>query len=235
MLTPLLGLLMLLISGPVALAQVPVDLSPVIEVLSGAPPVPKVECETAEIDRRVGSASIRRQRLDFMKISEVSAEYAQLLFDELKALPDIPFDYPEDGCFARAHAMVKHLDQQGIHMAKVFLHGDLRVETHKSPKGYVEWRYHVAPMMMVRNGNKKSLYVFDPAIFDRPVTLEEWIQVQTSHPGGSKDKISYARRFTYDLWRPRQSYVESDTQDMQDFLERFMQVQNHRRSIHANQ
>ena len=45
---------------------------------------------------------------------------ALALFKDLAAMDHIPFDYPRDGCFARAHEMARVMQERGVASAKVF-------------------------------------------------------------------------------------------------------------------
>jgi hypothetical protein len=81
--------------------------------------------------------------------------------------------YPDDGCFARAALAIMHLTQWAFPApSKIFVFGDLTVNTVNSPSGLVNWWYHVAPIVQV--GNQK--YVLDPALDPRqPEKLEVWL------------------------------------------------------------
>ena len=88
------------------------------------------------------------------KISVLTEETAEKIFKEMAEQKHIPFCYPEDGCYARAHEMTRLMEKKGVIAGKVFIEGDLKVETTNSPKGYVEWWYHVAPLVAIKKENK---------------------------------------------------------------------------------
>jgi|GEM_PF-1045184 len=127
---------------------------------------------------------------------------ADALFNEMKAKKeDIPFDYPYDCCYARAHMMCHLIKEQGIPCGKVWNYAhdypdgnSLRVDTPNAQQGHVNWRYHVAPMVKVADdsGNVESM-VIDPSIFDHPVTEKEWKDIQ--HDAGSELKQSDDKAF----------------------------------------
>ena len=112
-----------------------------------------------------------------------------IAIDEFRRLAlrvdSIPFDYPFDCCTARAHEMCRILRRRGIRPEKVWNYGrnfDEKENTlvvHTSSVGRVAWYYHVAPVVRVRfsNGNTQRM-VFDPALFDRPVTVARWTDRQ---------------------------------------------------------
>jgi hypothetical protein len=108
----------------------------------------------------------------------------------MAAQADIAFRYPADGCYARAHLMIRRLQRRGLYPHRVwtFANGEsLYVRTPSHPKGYVQWRYHVAPILRVRlKDNKQRWYVIDPSMFKAPVTIATWKKAQ-KRPGGHYD------------------------------------------------
>lgn len=153
---------------------------------------------TAEcIDETVRSSTVEDVNGEQIEVSAISEEYANELFREIARDPAIPFNYPDDGCYARAHYMSRFLEDRGVISDKVFIEGQLRVNTPNHPQGFVEWRYHVAPVVKVRRGNQDVLMVFDPSIFPRPVPVEEWVAIQTTQAGTRLDKVYNTRRFVY--------------------------------------
>ncbi|MDB5722142.1 MAG: hypothetical protein JWP15_2760 [Alphaproteobacteria bacterium] len=97
---------------------------------------------------------------------------------------DVPFSYPMDGCYARAHRMAELLSDKGYASEKSFavagkgVNHPLRVKSSKSadvPQGNapeVTWGYHVAPVITYADNSKN---VIDPSIFDKPVPLATWV------------------------------------------------------------
>lgn len=82
--------------------------------------------------------------------------------------------YPDDGCFARAALANRIFFKMFVPIPKkVFAFGNLKVETKNSPRGYVSWWYHVAPIVEVDDVK----YVLDPSIEPmRPLKLKEWLE-----------------------------------------------------------
>lgn len=157
-----------------------------------------VPCSTERIDRSLGVTTLKNTEGKKFKISVVSEDYVKELFNYLAGQKHIPFKIPEDGCYARAHEMSRLLEEKKIISGKAFIEGELRVETPYSQKGYVEWWYHVAPIVGVREkSGKVKVYVFDPSIFNKPVPIEEWHNIQTKHKKDAA-KLSYeTQRFNY--------------------------------------
>jgi hypothetical protein len=90
----------------------------------------------------------------------------------------IPFLFPDNGCWARAHEMCRLLTSAGFTPNKIWLDGNLCVKTRNSPACEVCWPFHVAPTLLVDDGNGGELYVLDPALFEHPVPQDTWIEVQ---------------------------------------------------------
>lgn len=103
------------------------------------------------------------------------------LFKEIAAMPDIPFRYTRDGCYARAHVITHRLKERGIEPEKIWAFGDLFPKAVKD----LRWRYHVAPVVSVKGpGGKIRRIVIDPALADRPLEVSEWLT--TFSPRGKK-------------------------------------------------
>jgi hypothetical protein len=120
----------------------------------------------------------------------VSPQQAVQLFRLMANQQDIAFRFPADGCYARAHLMIRRMQQRGFKPWKVwtFANGEsLYAKTSNHPAGHVEWRYHVAPIVRVRlqNGNQRW-FVIDPSLFKAPATITAWRNAQ-KRPGGKFD------------------------------------------------
>ncbi|MCC7442581.1 MAG: hypothetical protein IT285_13165 [Bdellovibrionales bacterium] len=115
--------------------------------------------------------------------STISSTEAARMWELLASSEHIPFRYPDDGCYARAHEMSRILELNGIYSRKVFILGDLRADTPYAPGGSVDWRFHVAPVVNVLKPDGGSVeMVFDPSIMTGPVPFEEWRARMTSAP-----------------------------------------------------
>lgn len=92
--------------------------------------------------------------------------------------PGIPFTYPDDGCWARAHEMARLMIAAGITPDKIWNYASagrrLRVSSANKPDCVVEWGWHVAPTLVAGG----VTYVIDPALFGGPVTQDTWRSVQ---------------------------------------------------------
>jgi hypothetical protein len=77
--------------------------------------------------------------------------------------------------------MCRLIIDMGLSPNKVWIEGNLRVDTKNNPKCFVEWGWHVAPTICVRGPGifvRRDL-VIDPSLFDTPVTKTTWKGVQS--------------------------------------------------------
>lgn len=90
----------------------------------------------------------------------------------------IPFTYPDDGCWGRAHEMRRLMELRGVRSDKVWIYGNLRVSSANKPDCVVRWGWHVAPTLPVTIGASTETYVIDPSLFPGPVPRATWAGVQ---------------------------------------------------------
>lgn len=138
-------------------------------------------------------------------ISVVSVAKAVEVFRAVARRGDIAFRYPADGCYARAHLMGAQMIRMGLRPGKVWAFDDnamsgkgparLVALTSAHPKGFVSWRYHVAPALKVRtrSGNVVTC-VIDPSLHDAPVSLSTW-QKRMMHP-----RVGFTPRVDVTAW-----------------------------------
>jgi Glutaminase len=94
------------------------------------------------------------------------------------SVPCIPFVYPDDGCWGRAHEMCRLMIAASAAPRKIWIQGSLRVSSRNKPDCLVRWGWHVAPTLEVSNGGPAQTYVIDPALFEEPVPQATWVSVQ---------------------------------------------------------
>ena len=82
--------------------------------------------------------------------------------------------YPDDGCFIRAELLSEKLQELGYGApVKIFAFGDLSVTTRYSPRGQVNWWYHVAVGYRIDD----VVFVLDPSVDWRgPMSLQDWLE-----------------------------------------------------------
>ncbi|MDQ2899898.1 MAG: protein-glutamine glutaminase family protein [Acidobacteriota bacterium] len=112
---------------------------------------------------------------------------ASELFRQMAEQKDIAFGYPKDGCYARAHIMLKRMQDRDATPGKVWTFAGSRTDplwvNSSNYKDPIVWGYHVAPTIPVRdeNGVVRDM-VIDPSMFDHPVTIDEWKKAQHDSP-----------------------------------------------------
>ncbi|HSB09992.1 MAG TPA: protein-glutamine glutaminase family protein [Blastocatellia bacterium] len=119
----------------------------------------------------------------------LSKTNAQQVFDAMAAtscdpltvpVPCIPFLYPDDGCWARAHEMCRLMINMGLSPRKVWIDHSaghfLHVNTRNNPQCFVEWGWHVAPTLCVRGPKlfQTRRMVIDPSLFTTLVSEATW-------------------------------------------------------------
>lgn len=162
-------------------------------------------------------------------ITVVSLEEANGFVNDFLAETSIPFDYALDGCFARALKMAKMLDDKGIITGKAFLMGRLFASTKYGP---VSWRYHVAPVILVKQPEGIKPYIIDPALFDHAVPYEQWKNSFSGvSPNGRRTSPPpmeyYTNRFIYDPTSSKEKRLEfspGDLADAESTLARLMDI-----------
>jgi len=137
----------------------------------------------------------------------ISWSRAQQVFDAMSAttcdpltVPPlcIPFLYPDDGCWGRAHEMCRLMIAMGLSPGKVWIEGWLAVSTRNNPSCMVHWGWHVAPTLCVRRPGflRSREMVIDPALFTTPVTRSSWKSVQ----GDPNASLTSSSASVFHLW-----------------------------------
>ncbi|MBT3235280.1 MAG: hypothetical protein HN353_04960 [Bdellovibrionales bacterium] len=221
------------------LSQIPDLFEKVQQEITWSTSLTYSKCKELRIDRSMATGSVKDVNGKEIEITVVTLDHADQLFHQMATQKHIPFAYPEDGCYARAHEMSRLLEQQGIITGKVFIEGNLRVETSNSPKGYVEWWYHVAPIIKVKGDGegRDQVYVIDPSIFNRPVPVEEWYDIQTLHADGARDEVYQTRRFNYSpstKSHEMKDYNQDDVENMEKTMQDNLKLQHIRQQREQN-
>jgi hypothetical protein len=137
----------------------------------------------------------------------ISMNKAQQVFDAMNATscnpltvpaPCIPFLYPDDGCWARAHEMCRLMIDKRLSPKKVWIKGTLSVSTNNNPNCHVHWGWHVAPTLCVRRRwfCRTQRMVIDPSLFTTPVSKATWKGVQ----GDTNASLTDSEASIYYLW-----------------------------------
>lgn len=108
----------------------------------------------------------------------------------------IPFLYAPTGCWVRAHRMCELLADAGVVAAKLWLFGDLRVDTPNVPACQITWAWHTAAFLRANTMSGEEIRVIDPSMFpDRSASREEWMGAQND----SAALLRYSDRSVYKL------------------------------------
>ncbi len=122
-----------------------------------------------------------------LEVAPVTPSRAQALFTLVSgktccpataASPCIPFQYPDDGCWGRAHEMCRLMIDAGAQPQKVWIYGNLRAATYNHPSCQVLWGWHVAPILLVSSGTSTEVRVIDPSLCSGPVPQNTWAGLQ---------------------------------------------------------
>jgi hypothetical protein len=160
-----------------------------VQTGTGAKPPPRAADDRApppgaKRTRGADSKSTHARRKSHRRPSAVlTLRQATELFRMMASYKDISFRFPADGCYARAHLMVRRMQRLGYKPGKVWSFARSKKEplfcrTPNDPRGYVSWGYHVAPTVRVRIKKKVYALVIDPSMFDRPVKVSQWGRAQ---------------------------------------------------------
>jgi Glutaminase len=121
--------------------------------------------------------------------------------------------YPDDGCYARATMAVMRLAQANkVLPKKIFVFGDLVVDSPNAKRGQVLWWYHVAPVIQVEG----EVYVIDPAIRpEAPMRLLSWLSSMSPAPERLEVAICEAGAYT-PSGRCAQPYVGNNEEALRE-------------------
>jgi hypothetical protein len=97
----------------------------------------------------------------------------------------IPYKYPYDGCWIRAHLMCYMMIAQGVTPEKIWITGKLTAKSSNVPQCAVHWAWHVAPTLLVTQPRGPAIkMVIDPSLCDKPVTEAYWKSLQGDTKAG---------------------------------------------------
>ena len=160
------------------------------------------------------------------QVSYIDERKAQDLFRSIKSQTDkMTFNHPEDGCYSRAYVSAKLLQDLGVGSLKVFIRGQIRVNTPHSPRDSIGWKYHVAPAVCVKQDGQYRLMVFDPSLFEKPVHVHSWFLKMSQHKPYVIQELFTTDRYTY-------SVKQSKGPSPGKFTEEFMREANEKNNEH---
>jgi hypothetical protein len=99
----------------------------------------------------------------------------------------IPFLYPDDGCWVRAHRMCYDMVGMGETPEKVWISGGLEALTPNHPDCVVSWGWHVAPTLTVTPPTGDDKRVIDPSLSPHPESKDAWKSRQGNPNASMRD------------------------------------------------
>ena len=75
------------------------------------------------------------------------------------------------------------------------------------------------------------MFVIDPSLTKKPISVEDWVKLQISHPGGKKDELYHTERFIYTPSKKSgqlTDYQKQDLADTQTTLQTYLEAQKAR-------
>lgn len=96
----------------------------------------------------------------------------------------IPFLYPDDGCWIRAHLMAYDMRAYSPpeDPEKIYIQGDLDpfVPNHPDCRLPWGWGWHIAPTLMVTLPTGDERRVIDPSLAPTPISESDWVNLNNS-------------------------------------------------------
>lgn len=111
----------------------------------------------------------------------VSKKQAEALFTFFSQHPLFNWKSSHNGCEGRADAICVLLDKWNIPNYKAWAFGGAYLKNHIGNLKQ-NWKYHVAPVLSVQEGDKIIDYVIDPSTSDSLKEVEEWAGAITQIP-----------------------------------------------------
>jgi hypothetical protein len=143
----------------------------------------------------LGESALEQAELSPADVQRLFTVMAGLSFtDATGAQSPVPYHYPVDGCYSRAHMMATVMTQAGIASQRVFATSTVPGQplTVASPNSadqpggatpVTRWFYHVAPLVQVRTATGVTETVIDPSTQSGPVSLDVWLATMGVNSG----------------------------------------------------
>lgn len=162
------------------------DYVKVVDTVQGANVLSRMELRSqvpvdyCEVGKNTYASKEAQKLIEENKFKEptgkvLSEKEAQALFDEVKKMEDLPWDYTADGCYARAQITAERLEKKGIAVGKAFFLGDDLWPEGKQRTEMDGWTYHVAPFVYVKGQDGKTRkMILDPSSQNKPMESYEF-------------------------------------------------------------
>ena len=156
-----------------------------------------------------------------------SEKAAQELFDELKNNDEFFWEYIDDGCFARSHKVCSLLHARGMFCEKIRADNaertwlcsfGLAIQKKDAPEKFIYISHHNAVIIRVKTCSGIEERIVDPALFDGPVTQQQWseklINRQSIRPDGTIDPNLQDKEYTRTAWDVFERFMFWAVKDM---------------------
>jgi hypothetical protein len=134
-------------------------------------------------------------------------------FAIVRGIDYLPFEYKEDGCYARALYMSMELGAEGLESNALFAFASAVAPLQV---GDIYWNYHVAPMLLVKTSRVTPM-VIDPALSNRPLTESSWLGLMGVQAPTASGTDPFAPRI---VTVPGSRYGVDATENESEFLNR---------------
>lgn len=152
------------------------------------------------------------------QVSVVTEAEARALVQTLRKDPALPFEYPFDGSYARAHAMVRNLEKAGVIAGKAWVEGN-PLCLYSEEFGEIRLDYHVAPMILVGSPEANTLLVLDPSLSLEPLSLTAWKALLTRRTQSKVTETYFTPRFHYGPYEKAEAKSDYDEESVEDALD----------------
>jgi len=118
----------------------------------------------------------------------LSEQEVQGLYERLARM-DLAFDNIKGGCEARTYFMIKEMQKLGHSPFKAWAFPFPRGKrlSIKGRENEVKWwSFHVAPGVRGYSNGEEVDIVFDPGLFNRPATFQEWLDILNNETHSDK-------------------------------------------------
>lgn len=146
------------------------------------------------------------------EVQVLSPDELKAVFEKVSQDCRIPYGFNLDGCFSRAHAMAKVLEQEGIrdkegkqkkiYVGKAFFADYLAMEARPKINGKIYPMSHAAIFVLVKEKDKIVPYIIDPSVASEPLSIYSFVSKISESP--LKTKVQLTNRYQFTFSKPYQ-------------------------------
>lgn len=150
-------------------------------------------------------------------VSVVDRATAEKWFQKFARDPHLKeyFKKPEDAkCASLAHRISILMHREKVETGKIFFEGEFYLTRPKVIDKAMY--YHVAPTILVKDGDKVETYVIDPALFEQPVKVADWQARLLENPKSKQTSIYFTPQYNYLPQYTKRGYGTMTSYDQKD-------------------